>query len=706
MRKVVLLIRPILILWFLSINSFGFTTDSLVLYFQKGDDENAKRLLLQIDTIPLTDTELYTYYYHACHYAHSAGDYGAALRYYSRILKFKKRSEQQKALDHLMGAKLYTSLDNRTELEPLMKKLDAYIASNQVDSTFYTRYYYTKVRFAEMKGQFDEAMKCSVEMLNYIEASKSPEEKASIFLTMGEIFRQGQNDAKALEYYKKAEIIGEANNLHLITAKSYNNQSIIAKQAGDTLASIDYLEKSIRYYKFAEDNTSVAAAYYNLGLLYFHMNNYIDAARQFRIVINIGEQQEYGKALYYGFYGNALMYIKTNRFEDAKYYLDKAMQIAQKNNHVASVGRIYEGYFNLYNKQKQFEKALYYFQVNQKLIDSIKMVENQTVVDALEAKYQLTIKEKENKGLRLQQAERDTVIARQRLSFFIIGAILIVLFFLVALFYINLKNKKKQNSLLEGQKLQMKEKNELLTTLNDEISDQKTQLEEINSVKDSMFSIISHDLRSPISSVYMLMRMLEDGSMDYKKGLSMVRDLNHEVNQALFLLNNLLNWAHINISSTPPSFAEYNLKDIIQESTDFFATEIAFKSINVDIDINPHISVWVDNLMMDSTVQNLVSNAIKFSNEGETVFIKGTQRESNVHVTIENTGPILTKKQIDSIFSTGVRIRKGTKNERGSGLGLGIAMHNIKAMNGQLKIAATNNGTLVEFILKAPGKLE
>lgn len=706
MRKVVLLVIPVLILGLFTVKSFGSITDSLSFYSKKGDYKNEERLLNTIDTIGLTNDELYTYYYIACKSMQWTGDYGTALRYYNRVARFKELSKEQRAYVDLLGAEIFALLDNRTELEPLMQKLEEYVANNQVDSTFYIGYYYAKVILSTTKGQFDKAMKYSVEMLNYIEASDSPLEKASAFLTMGEIFRHGQNDTKALEYYKKAEALGIENNLYKIIAKSYNNQAIIVELFGDTLESIEYLKKSIRYHEFSDDKSTIASAQYNLGIRYLHLKNYVDAARQFRIVIDIGEQHGYEKALYYGFYGYALLYMRTKKTKDAKYYLDKAMQIAQKNDHIPSIGRVYEGYFEYYQGLNQFEKALHFFQLNQALLDSIQLSENQSLVDALESKYQLTVKEKENKELKLQQAERDAVIARQRFSFLIIGAFLIVLFFLMALFYVNLKNKKKQNSLLEGQKLKMKEKNDLLTTLNDEIGEQKAQLEEINSVKDSMFTIISHDLRSPISSVYMLMRMLEDGSMDYKKGLDMVRELSHEVNQTLFLLNNLLNWTHINISSTPPRYSECNLNSIIHEATDFFATEIAYKLINVDIDIDQHVLVWADYSMMDIIVQNLVSNAIKYSNEGATVFIKGIQKENKVHITIENTGLILTKEQIRALFSAGERTNRGTKNERGSGLGLSIAMHHTNAMNGDLKIAATNTGTIVELTLKVPGKME
>jgi len=199
--------------------------------------------------------------------------------------------------------------------------------------------------------------------------------------------------------------------------------------------------------------------------------------------------------------------------------------------------------------------------------------------------------------------------------------------------------------------------------------------------------------------------MVEQGNMDKEKSLGMLRELTHEVNQALFLLNNLLTWTHININPTPPQFAEVALSEVINENIDFFETEFHYKGLNIVSKVSDHMCVWVDKSMLHTILQNLLSNAIKFSHVDTSIEIDAKVIDKQIVLQITNQGQIIEKSKIDQLFEVGERLGKGTKNERGGGLGLYISNYYTEAMGGALNLKPYESGTIVEVTLNIPGKL-
>ena len=668
--------------------------DSLSLYYDQEDYNNALRFLNEIDTTSLSDADYVDYCIIGTEVYHFKGNYKKAISFYNKGKQIKWLDKEDEVKIMMAGLMTFTEIADRKKSEPLFQELEQKISKYGVDSSILLDYNLLAVNYFNLIGENDRAMKRAIKALKLIDASGTPANKTSIYITIGEIMRTNNKPNKALIYYARAEKIAKQEELFYALGKIYNNQSIIARDQGDTLTSIEKLEHSARMYHMSRGDAAAAPAYYNLGLQYIDIGKYAEGRRYIRKVLDIGIANGFDKAKYFGFYGMGYYYEKLGNVKDAEHHFMNALEIAKKHNNPPNIGRVYEALYLMYKKNNISDKALKYFELNKEIVDSLDIVENEAVIENLEARYQLAQKEKENKELRLIQT-------RQRLSFFIGGGVILILIMVLVFLYLTLRNKHRQNRLLALQKEQIDNKNSQLNELNEAVFEQKKQLEDLNQLKDTMFSIISHDLRSPLSSVYMLMRMIDEQGLDTAKGLEMVKELSREVNQSLFLLNNLMIWSNINLQQVQPYFESFSVKSIVSEVVDFFKNDIEFKKLNVRVDIDKGLNVWADLNMTQTILQNLLSNAIRFSYEAGEIVVAATKQENKILITVEDYGEGIDQGKIKEIFEPAVRLKKGTMGERGVGLGLNISNTYAELMEGELKIVSLDSGTRVDLWLLA-----
>ncbi len=668
--------------------------DSLSLYYDQEDYNNALRFLNEIDTASLSDADYADYCIIGTEVHHFKGNYKKAISFYNKGKQIKWLDKEDEVKIMMAGLTIFTEIADRKKSEPLFKELEQKISQYGVDSSILLEYNLLAVNYFNLIGENDRAMKRAIKALKLIDASGTPANKTSIYITIGEIMRTNNKPNKALIYYARAEKIAKQEELYNALGKIYNNQSIIARDQGDTITSIEKLEHSARMYRMGRGDAAAAPAYYNLGLQLIDIGKYAEGRRYIRKVLDLGIANGFDKAKYFGFYGMGYYYEKLGNVKDAEHHFMNALEIAKKHNNPPNIGRVYEALYLMYKKNNISDKALKYFELNKEIVDSLDIVENEAVIENLEARYQLAQKEKENKELRLIQA-------RQRLSFFIGGGVILILIMVLVFLYLTLRNKHRQNRLLALQKEQIDNKNSQLNELNEAVFEQKKQLEDLNQLKDTMFSIISHDLRSPLSSVYMLMRMIDEQGLDTAKGLEMVKELSREVNQSLFLLNNLMIWSNINLQQVQPYFESFSVKSIVSEVVNFFKNDIEFKKLNVRVEIGKGLNVWADLNMTQIILQNLLSNAIRFSYEAGEIVVAATKQENKILIAVEDYGEGIDQGKIKEIIEPAVRLKKGTMGERGVGLGLNISNTYAELMEGELKIVSLDSGTRVELSLLA-----
>jgi len=235
-----------------------------------------------------------------------------------------------------------------------------------------------------------------------------------------------------------------------------------------------------------------------------------------------------------------------------------------------------------------------------------------------------------------------------------------------------------------------------------QIQKQKQELENINSTKDKLFSILAHDLKSPLITLNNI-----SGKINYliKKNqpdriIEIGKTIEDKVSNLTVFLDNLLNWAlqqrgHFNY--TPQNLSIQNITDEIVELYDDLITE---KEIIIEQDIPVDSSCYADENSIKTVVRNIIHNAIKYSPNQSTINIKYTKGSEYNTLAISDMGAGIPKAIIEAVHKKEyVKNTPGTNGEKGTGLGFLISKELMDLNKGKMVFLANKNrGTIVELL--------
>ncbi|WP_299397321.1 tetratricopeptide repeat-containing sensor histidine kinase [uncultured Gelidibacter sp.] len=278
------------------------------------------------------------------------------------------------------------------------------------------------------------------------------------------------------------------------------------------------------------------------------------------------------------------------------------------------------------------------------------------------------------------------------LSYGLIVGFLGVLTFLL-LIYLKRKNTVKYTQELE-------EKNKQIQLQNDAILEQSHHLEETNKVKDRLFSIVSHDLKDSISSIKGFLDLLKEDSISREEFNELIPELSENANNASLLLFNLLNWSKSQMQNLEPKPELFNIQDIFQSKLNLVDQKVEQKRIVV-IDESQREFIYADKSMVEIIIQNLLTNAVKFSRVGDIITISNKDVNGKSLICVEDTGVGISKENLSKLFQNNNFTTVGTQNEKGTGLGLTICKELVELNHGKIWVESTPNvGT--KFYVELP----
>lgn len=257
---------------------------------------------------------------------------------------------------------------------------------------------------------------------------------------------------------------------------------------------------------------------------------------------------------------------------------------------------------------------------------------------------------------------------------------------------------KRKNTIKYTQELE--EKNKQIQLQNDAILEQSHHLEETNKVKDRLFSIVSHDLKDSISSIKGFLDLLKEDSISREEFDELIPELSENANNASLLLFNLLNWSKSQMQNLEPKPELFNIQDIFQSKINLVDQKIEQKRIVV-IDESQHELVYADKSMVEIIIQNLITNAVKFSRVGDIITVSNKDVGGKSLICVEDTGVGITKENLAKLFQNNNFTTVGTQNEKGTGLGLTICKELVELNHGRIWVESTPNvGT--KFYVELP----
>lgn len=227
------------------------------------------------------------------------------------------------------------------------------------------------------------------------------------------------------------------------------------------------------------------------------------------------------------------------------------------------------------------------------------------------------------------------------------------------------------------------------------------ELDDLNQVKDRLFSVVSHDLRSPLAQLKTFLHLLNQGKLTEGEQKTVLSGVEDHLTHTLTMLDNLLYWSKEQMEGLNPSPINFDLATLLEDVYGVYHCNMVDKKLQFHCEVAQGISVFADQEMTRIVLRNLLSNAIKFTRSGGMIRIQATSGVgSHVHIEVSDTGLGLSKDQIEQIMDHGGYTRPGTEQERGTGLGLSLCKQFIQANGGSLTLTSKpGEGTTAAIVL-------
>jgi signal transduction histidine kinase len=236
----------------------------------------------------------------------------------------------------------------------------------------------------------------------------------------------------------------------------------------------------------------------------------------------------------------------------------------------------------------------------------------------------------------------------------------------------------------------------------DQVEQKNKELEKLNDTKQKLFSIIAHDLRSPIGQLKNSLDLVSKQHLSPEDFQQISSKLSSEVDHLHSTLDNLLRWSMSQLQGIQAMPAKTALKEVIEKQAVLFKQSLELKNISFSQE-NVDLFVFADPDHLMLIIRNLVSNSIKYSYENGTIMIRSYPKDDCIIIEVADNGMGMNEKVQASVFSNGNMVsHAGTSNEKGTGLGLKLCKEFIERNNGLLWMESTERkGTTFYILLPA-----
>ncbi len=440
--------------------------------------------------------------------------------------------------------------------------------------------------------------------------------------------------------------------LYYLTKAVREAKRLIASEPGTIVAEV--LPKSL---------TKIAMAYlykeqYPTSLAYYDsaMNIHQATGNQFGIA-----EVELGRGM---------AFAKQGNFSEAERLMLNALALAQTINARLLQIKCHDQLSEFYEKRGEFQKSLFHVKKHQNLRDSLFSQGMQQKFFRDQLRFETETKDDQIASLMRIEQMRASEIKKQEIIRNILVVVVALTAILLATVYRSGQRRKRINTLL----LQHQ----------DEMEKRSQELEQLNKVKDKFFSIISHDLRSPVNALAGLLDLLDRNAIKPDELPMALKELRTRFNHTRTLMNNLLDWTLLQMDKLNLQASKINLHSLVEENIALLAS-LHQKNIRLVNTVSPLAYAMADSNTINLVIRNLLTNALKFTNDGGEIVISAEEKNSEWIVSVRDNGvgmsPETCKRLFDKInpYST-----RGTANEKGTGLGLILCKEFVEKNNGHI----------------------
>ena len=541
------------------------------------------------------------------------------------------------------------------------------------------------------RGNFKKGLQNSLSAISIFEEEDLKDDLSNAYNSLAKVYFKSKKFDKALQYNKKSLSIREE--LDDLEGMKYTLKNLGELYAlkNDYRLSIDNYERILRLLDIKKDKDLRDEVMTSLGKCYLAINDLKKAAEYLRVGLAFNRIQGNDLGVLISLNAFADLNIKNNRLRLAKTQLDEANKLGKKLNNEEELLYNYKLNTELSSVRNFHQDAFYwqnqYFYLKEKL--------NKEKLEALTLQIKsnqasnistnlVSLKEKnknipEKKGSKLSSSQKQNTLL-------IYGLIASLVFVTALLIFSYLKSSKNTTTTKE-----LSKKNESLGQKNKSLVQKNIQLEEVNQVKDKLFSIVSHDLKDSVSSIKAFLDLLKDDGITKEEFNNLIPELSENANNASSLLFNLLNWSKSQMQNLQSKPELFNIQEVFQIKISLIEKKVNDKGIII-IDESRREFVYADKSMMEIVIQNLITNAVKFTGKGDVITVSNQDYNGKILICIEDTGIGISEENQKKLFNAKKNFTtNGTENEKGTGLGLTISKDLVELNNGRIWLESTPN---------------
>lgn len=534
-------------------------------------------------------------------------------------------------------------------------------------------------------GRMAQALVYFMESAKLYEAKNKKLSQALACFEIGLIQHKAENYAEAETYYRRTLELGNDSLEHRIKINCINGFALIERTKKNFDASEREFRKAYQIAETNQDSIWMGILAGGIGSVHMARGSYDSSLHYyFRDLSFIKNSIEFENEIEaYAHLGK--LYLLKSDLKLSKAYLDSATAIIRDrkihfNDFFNPMDYINESYALLYaaggNYKLAFDHYAKFHEVSQQKQSNI----NGLSLKQLESTYSFNQKNTELALLKEINQANLQVIQHQRYVAAAFGTIIL----LMLVWAINAHKTGRQTR-----------------RLNKQLSESNLELERLNGVKNKLFSVLSHDLRSPVASLKTLVLYLQDDDMEKGEMKELYAHFHHQLEITGEVLDNLLQWAKSELTDSKLQPDKVELANVANNIALQLKNAMDEKNIHFINNLNFHLTALADKLQVEIILRNLISNAIKFTNRGGTISVAGKADEGRIEVYVEDNGMGMHEDELKNLFQPGKLFSgKGTNHEKGTGIGLFITKEMVLKNGGSIWVnSRKEEGTVFTFTL-------
>ena len=519
---------------------------------------------------------------------------------------------------------------------------------------------------ATYAGDYNNAILALEETLKQTKQYPNDVLRARALMQTGMVYFFQKKWDKALYFYQQSLSAAEKLNNKEGISIAYNNiANIYQKQLQPKQAS-DYYSKALKIQRELADSAAMCNCLMNIATNHLEQNQLKEVSTPLNEALDIAKKIGDNEIIALCYMHQAVLFSKTGEMNKVAGMLKKAEELSLDSGYERVRQEILHTASEIYFEAGEYKPAFEYLKKSITLSDTLM---NQEMLEKAQ-EFEIRYKSKENESELALYKQRLKAVNQQQTF---LAVILLLLTALVITLIINRRRSRIKNR----------------------------KLKDLNETKDKLFSIISHDLKSPaIAQKVAIDAMIQRADKYDAETLVMLTSFNNAAESQLSLLQNLLNWANMQTGKMTYSPIPFNLCETIVKSLELYTISAKNKGLDFVSEMPENCMVLADRQMISTVVRNLLNNAVKFSKPDETVRVAISSHDSYTRVSIIDKGVGMPQQQIDELLLSGKTTPKdGTHGEKGSGLGLIICKELLERNNSRLEIECCDNKTTFSFNL-------